>query len=163
MRKILSVIFVIISNGFITVLGKMQHSAFGDTYKNEYVDAFLNLKNKEGKYPNKDVQLIIIRTLNPAWVNNTPLFSINDSSLFDEIINIELDKEVFKELYLGEIESRIHKIEEKIENSDSAADIENFESWMNEEKGRYDFETKYVHLAEQYSYNLSVVGYIVRY
>ena len=72
------------------------------------------LKNKEGQYHNEDIQLVIIRTLNPAWVNNTPLFSINDSSLFDEIINIELDKEVFTELYLREIESQIHKFEEKI-------------------------------------------------
>lgn len=37
LKWIISVIFVIISNGFITVLGKMQHSAFGDTYKNEYL------------------------------------------------------------------------------------------------------------------------------
>ena len=36
-KWIVSVIFVVISNGFISVLGKMQHSAFGDTYKNEYL------------------------------------------------------------------------------------------------------------------------------
>lgn len=36
-KWILSVVFVIISNGFISVLGKMQHTAFGDTYKNEFL------------------------------------------------------------------------------------------------------------------------------
>jgi hypothetical protein len=109
-----------------------------DTYKNEYVDAFLNLKNKEGKYPNKDVQLIIIRTLNPAWVGNEPLFSINDTTLFDEIVNVEVDKEVFEEMYLGKIESRINKCKERIKNGDPSVTIEKLESWLNEEKNRYD-------------------------
>ena len=36
-KWIISVIFVIISNGFISILGKMQHAAFGDTYKNEFL------------------------------------------------------------------------------------------------------------------------------
>ena len=109
-----------------------------DTFRDDYFNAFLNLKNKEGKYPNKNIKLIIIRALNPAWVGNKPIFGINDTSLFDEIVNVEVDKEVFEEMYLGKIESRIHKIEEKIKNSDSSADIENFESWLNEEKNRYD-------------------------
>ena len=109
-----------------------------DAFRDDYVNAFLNLKNKEGQYHNKDIQLVIIRTLNPAWVNNAPLFSINDSSLFDEIINIELDKEVFKELYLREIECQIRKFEEKIKNSDSSADIEEYEGRVKEEKTRYD-------------------------
>ena len=109
-----------------------------DTWKNEYVDAFLNLKNKEGRYPNNDVQLIIIRTLNPAWVGNKPIFGINDTSLFDEIVNVEVDKEVFKEMYLGEIESNINKCKELIKNGDSSMTIEELESWLNEEKNRYD-------------------------
>lgn len=109
-----------------------------DTYKNKYVDAFLNLKNKDGKYPNKDVQLIIIRTLNPAWVSNKPIFGINDTSLFDEIVNVEVDKEVFEEMYLGEIESRINKCKERIKNGDPSMTIEELESWLNEEKNRYD-------------------------
>ena len=109
-----------------------------EAFKTDCVNAFLNLKNKKGQYHNEDIQLVIIRTLNPAWVNNTPLFSINDSSLFDEIINIELDQEVFKELYLGEIESQIHKIEEKIKNSDSSAHIEEYKGLEKEEKNRYD-------------------------
>lgn len=109
-----------------------------DTYKNKYVDAFLNLKNKEGKYPNKDVQLIIIRTLNPAWVCNKPIFGINDTSLFDEIVNVEVDKEVFEEMYLGKIESQINKCKERIKNGDPSMTIEELESWLNEEKNRYD-------------------------
>ena len=109
-----------------------------DTWKNEYVDAFLNLKNKEGRYPNNDVQLIIIRTLNPAWVGNKPIFGINDTSLFDEIVNVEVDKEVFKEMYLGEIESNINKCKELIKNGDPSMTIEELESWINEEKNRYD-------------------------
>ena len=109
-----------------------------DTWKNDYVDAFLNLKNKEGKYPNNDVQLIIIRTLNPAWVGNKPIFGINDTSLFDEIVNVEVDKEVFKEMYLGEIESNINKCKELIKNGDPSMTIEELESWINEEKNRYD-------------------------
>lgn len=109
-----------------------------DTYKNEYVDAFLNLKNKEGKYPNKDVQLIIIRTLNPAWVGNKPIFGINDTSLFDEIVNVEVDKEVFEEMYLGKIESRINKCKERIKNGDPSMTIEKLESRLNKEKNRYD-------------------------
>ena len=109
-----------------------------DTWKNEYVDAFLNLKNKEGRYPNNDVQLIIIRTLNPAWVGNKPIFGINDTSLFDEIVNVEVDKEVFKEMYLGEIESNINKCKELIKNGDPSMTIEELESWLNEEKNRYD-------------------------
>ena len=109
-----------------------------EVYKGNYVNAFLNLKNKEGKYHNKDIQLIIMKTLNPAWWGNKPLFSINDSSLFDEIINIELDKEVFKEMYLGELESQINNLEEKIKNSDSSVDVEEFEYILNEEKNRYD-------------------------
>ena len=109
-----------------------------DTWKNDYVDAFLNLKNKEGKYPNNDVQLIIIRTLNPAWVGNKPIFGINDTSLFDEIVNVEVDKEVFKEMYLGEIESNINKCKELIKNGDPSMTIEELESWLNEEKNRYD-------------------------
>ena len=109
-----------------------------DTWKNEYVDAFLNLKNKEGRYPNNDVQLIIIRTLNPAWVGNKPIFGINDTSLFDEIVNVEVDKEVFKEMYLGEIESNINKCKERIKNGDPSMTIEELESWLNEEKNRYD-------------------------
>lgn len=103
-----------------------------------YVNAFSNLKNKEGEYPNKDIQLIIIRTLNPAWVGNNPLFGINDTSMFDEIINIETDKEVFKEMYLAGIESRINKCEEKIKCNDSSANIEKYESRLNNEKSRYD-------------------------
>ena len=109
-----------------------------DTWKNKYVDAFLNLKNKEGRYPNNDVQLIIIRTLNPAWVGNKPIFGINDTSLFDEIVNVEVDKEVFKEMYLGEIESNINKCKELIKNGDPSMTIEELESWLNEEKNRYD-------------------------
>lgn len=109
-----------------------------DTWKNEYVNAFLNLKNKEGRYPNNDVQLIIIRTLNPAWVGNKPIFGINDTSLFDEIVNVEVDKEVFKEMYLGEIESNINKCKELIKNGDPSMTIEELESWLNEEKNRYD-------------------------
>ena len=109
-----------------------------DTWKNDYVDAFLNLKNKEGRYPNNDVQLIIIRTLNPAWVGNKPIFGINDTSLFDEIVNVEVDKEVFKEMYLGEIESNINKCKERIKNGDSSMTLEELESWINEEKNRYD-------------------------
>lgn len=109
-----------------------------DTWKNEYVDAFLNLKNKEGRYPNNDVQLIIIRTLNPAWVGNKPIFGINDTSLFDEIVNVEVDKEVFEEMYLGEIESRINKCKERIKNGDPSMTTEELESWLNEEKNRYD-------------------------
>ena len=109
-----------------------------DTWKNKYVDAFLNLKNKEGRYPNNDVQLIIIRTLNPAWVGNKPIFGINDTSLFDEIVNVEVDKEVFKEMYLGEIESNINKCKERIKNGDPSMTIEELESWINEEKNRYD-------------------------
>ena len=109
-----------------------------DTWKNEYVDAFLNLKNKEGRYPNNDIQLIIIRTLNPAWVGNKPIFGINDTSLFDEIVNVEVDKEVFKEMYLGEIESNINKCKELIKNGDPSMTIEELESWLNEEKNRYD-------------------------
>ena len=109
-----------------------------DTWKNEYVDAFLNLKNKEGRYPNNDVQLIIIRTLNPAWVGNKPIFGINDTSLFDEIVNVEVDKEVFKEMYLGEIESNINKCKERIKKGDPSMTIEELESWINEEKNRYD-------------------------
>lgn len=109
-----------------------------DTWKNEYVDAFLNLKNKEGRYPNNDVQLIIIRTLNPACVGNKPIFGINDTSLFDEIVKVEVDKEVFKEMYLGEIESNINKCKERIKNGDSSMTLEELESWLNEEKNRYD-------------------------
>ena len=109
-----------------------------DTWKNKYVDAFLNLKNKEGRYPNNDVQLIIIRTLNPAWVGNKPIFGINDTSLFDEIVNVEVDKEVFKEMYLGEIESNINKCKERIKKGDPSMTIEELESWINEEKNRYD-------------------------
>lgn len=109
-----------------------------DTWKNEYVNAFLNLKNKEGRYPNNDVQLIIIRTLNPACVGNKPIFGINDTSLFDEIVNVEVDKEVFKEMYLGEIESNINKCKELIKNGDPSMTIEELESWLNEEKNRYD-------------------------
>ena len=109
-----------------------------DTWKNKYVDAFLNLKNKEGRYPNNDIQLIIIRTLNPAWVGNKPIFGINDTSLFDEIVNVEVDKEVFKEMYLGEIESNINKCKELIKNGDPSMTIEELESWLNEEKNRYD-------------------------
>ena len=109
-----------------------------DTWKNEYVDAFLNLKNKEGRYPNNDVQLIIIRTLNPAWVGNKPIFGINDTSLFDEIVNVEVDKEVFKEMYLGEIESNINKCKERIKKGDPSMTIEELESWLNVEKNRYD-------------------------
>ena len=109
-----------------------------DTWKNEYVDAFLNLKNKEGRYPNNDVQLIIIRTLNPAWVGNKPIFGINDTSLFDEIVNVEVDKEVFKEMYLGDIESNINTCKELIKNGDPSMTIEELESWLNEEKNRYD-------------------------
>ena len=109
-----------------------------DTWKNDYVDAFLNLKNKEGRYPNNDVQLIIIRTLNPACVGNKPIFGINDTSLFDEIVNVEVDKEVFKEMYLGEIESNINKCKELIKNGDPSMTIEELESWINEEKNRYD-------------------------
>ena len=109
-----------------------------DTWKNDYVDAFLNLKNKEGRYPNNDVQLIIIRTLNPAWVGNKPIFGINDTSLFDEIVNVEVDKEVFKEMYLGEIESNINKCKERIKKGDPSMTIEELESWINEEKNRYD-------------------------
>ena len=109
-----------------------------DTWKNEYVDAFLNLKNKEGRYPNNDVQLIIIRTLNPACVGNKPIFGINDTSLFDEIVNVEVDKEVFEEMYLGEIESRINKCKERIKNGDPSMTIEELESWLNKEKNRYD-------------------------
>ena len=109
-----------------------------DTWKNDYVDAFLNLKNKEGRYPNNDVQLIIIRTLNPAWVGNKPIFGINDTSLFDEIVNVEVDKEVFEEMYLGEIESRINEYKERIKNDDPSMTIEELESWLNEEKNRYD-------------------------
>ena len=109
-----------------------------DTWKNEYVDAFLNLKNKEGRYPNNDVQLIIIRTLNPAWVGNKPIFGINDTSLFDEIVNVEVDKEVFKEMYLGEIESNINKCKERIKKGDPSMTIEELESWLNKEKNRYD-------------------------
>ena len=109
-----------------------------DTWKNEYVDAFLSLKNKKGRYPNNDVQLIIIRTLNPAWVGNKPIFGINDISLFDEIVNVEVDKEVFKEMYLGEIESQINKCKELIKNGDSSMTIEELESWLNKEKNRYD-------------------------
>ena len=109
-----------------------------DTWKSEYVDAFLNLKNKEGRYPNNDVQLIIIRTLNPACVGNKPIFGINDTSLFDEIVNVEVDKEVFKEMYLGEIESNINKCKELIKNGDPSMTIEELESWLNEEKNRYD-------------------------
>ena len=109
-----------------------------DTWKNDYVDAFLNLKNKEGRYPNNDVQLIIIRTLNPAWVGNKPIFGINDTSLFDEIVNVEVDKEVFKEMYLGEIESNINKCKERIKKGDPSMTIEELESWLNEEKNRYD-------------------------
>ena len=109
-----------------------------DTWKNDYVDAFLNLKNKEGRYPNNDVQLIIIRTLNPACVGNKPIFGINDTSLFDEIVNVEVDKEVFKEMYLGEIESNINKCKELIKNGDPSMTIEELESWLNEEKNRYD-------------------------
>ena len=109
-----------------------------DTWKNKYVDAFLNLKNKEGRYPNNDVQLIIIRTLNPAWVGNKPIFGINDTSLFDEIVNVEVDKEVFKEMYLGEIESTINKCKERIKNGDPSMTIEELESWLNVEKNRYD-------------------------
>ena len=109
-----------------------------DTWKNEYVDAFLNLKNKEGRYPNNDVQLIIIRTLNPAWVGNKPIFGINDTSLFDEIVNVEVDKEVFKEMYLGEIESNINKCKERIKKGDPSMTIEELESWLNEEKNRYN-------------------------
>ena len=109
-----------------------------DTWKNKYVDAFLNLKNKEGRYPNNDVQLIIIRTLNPAWVGNKPIFGINDTSLFDEIVNVEVDKEVFKEMYLGEIESNINKCKERIKKGDPSMTIEELESWLNEEKNRYD-------------------------
>ena len=109
-----------------------------DTWKNEYVDAFLNLKNKEGRYPNNDVQLIIIRTLNPAWVGNKPIFGINDTSLFDEIVNVEVDKEVFKEMYLGEIESNINECKERIKKGDPSMTIEELESWLNEEKNRYD-------------------------
>ena len=109
-----------------------------DTWKNKYVDAFLNLKNKEGRYPNNDVQLIIIRTLNPAWVGNKPIFGINDTSLFDEIVNVEVDKEVFEEMYLGKIESRINEWKERIKNGDPSMTIEELESWLNEEKNRYD-------------------------
>ena len=109
-----------------------------DTQKNEYVDAFLNLKNKEGRYPNNEVQLIIIRTLNPAWVGNKPIFGINDTSLFDEIVNVEVDKEVFKEMYLGEIESEINECKERIKNGDPSMTIEELESWLNVEKNRYD-------------------------
>ena len=109
-----------------------------DTWKNDYVDAFLNLKNKEGRYPNNDVQLIIIRTLNPAWVGNKPIFGINDTSLFDEIVNVEVDKEVFKEMYLGEIESNINKCKERIKKGDPSMTIEELESWLNVEKNRYD-------------------------
>ena len=109
-----------------------------DTWKNEYVDAFLSLKNKKGRYPNNDVQLIIIRTLNPAWVGNKPIFGINDTSLFDEIVNVEVDKEVFKEMYLGEIESEINECKELIKNGDSSMTIEELESRLNEEKNRYD-------------------------
>ena len=109
-----------------------------DTWKNKYVDAFLNLKNKEGRYPNNDVQLIIIRTLNPAWVGNKPIFGINDTSLFDEIVNVEVDKEVFEEMYLGKIDSQINKCKELIKNGDSSMTIEELESWLNEEKNRYD-------------------------
>ena len=109
-----------------------------DTWKNEYVDAFLSLKNKKGRYPNNDVQLIIIRTLNPAWVGNKPIFGINDTSLFDEIVNVEVDKEVFKEMYLGEIESEINECKELIKNGDPSMTIEELESWLNEEKNRYD-------------------------
>ena len=109
-----------------------------DTWKNKYVDAFLNLKNKEGRYPNNDVQLIIIRTLNPAWVGNKPIFGINDTSLFDEIVNVEVDKEVFKEMYLGEIESNINKCKERIKKGDPSMTIEELESWLNVEKNRYD-------------------------
>ena len=109
-----------------------------DTWKNEYVDAFLNLKNKERRYPNNDVQLIIIRTLNPAWVGNKPIFGINNTSLFDEIVNVEVDKEVFKEMYLGEIESNINKCKERIKKGDPSMTIEELESWLNEEKNRYD-------------------------
>ena len=109
-----------------------------DTWKKEYVDAFLNLKNKEGRYPNNDVQLIIIRTLNPAWVGNKPIFGINDTSLFDEIVNVEVDKEVFKEMYLGEIESNINECKERIKKGDPSMTIEELESWLNVEKNRYD-------------------------
>lgn len=109
-----------------------------ENYKNEYVNAFLNLKNKEGKYPNKNIKLIIIRALNPAWVGNEPIFSINDTALFDEIVNVEMDKEVFKEMYLGKIAGQIHECEEKIKNGDSSMTIEELQGWLNEEKSRYD-------------------------
>lgn len=36
-KWIISVVLVIVSNGFISILGKMQHAAFGDTYKNEFL------------------------------------------------------------------------------------------------------------------------------
>ena len=106
-------------------------------FKSDYVNAVSNLKNKEGKYHNENIQLVIIRTLTPAWVSNKPLFSVNDTSLFDEIINIEMDKEVFKEMYLGEMEDWIHECEEKIKNSDASADIAKFEIRLNKEKNRY--------------------------
>ena len=109
-----------------------------EDYKSDYVNAVLNLKNKEGIYHNDDIQLVIIRALNPAWVNNNPLFSTEDSSLFDEIINIELDKEVFKEMYLSKIEGWIRQNEEKIKSSDSTADIEKIKARVNKGKNRYD-------------------------
>lgn len=33
----ISVILIVVSNALISILGKMQHSAFADTYKNEYL------------------------------------------------------------------------------------------------------------------------------
>ena len=109
-----------------------------EDYKSDYVNAVLNLKNKEGIYHNDDIQLVIIRVLTPAWVNNNPLFSNEDSSLFDEIINIEPDKEVFKEMYLSKIEGWIRQNEEKIKSSDSTADIEKIKARVNKGKSRYD-------------------------
>ena len=110
----------------------------GGEDKSKYVNAFLNLKNKEGFCHNKDIQLIIMRTLNPAWVNNRPLFGIDDSSLFDEIISIELDKEVFKEMYLGEKERLIKELEERIIKNDPSDDIEDFQSLLSKNKRDYD-------------------------
>ena len=71
-------------------------------------------------------------------MGNKPIFGINDTSLFDEIVNVEVDKEVFKEMYLGEIESNINKCKERIKNGDSSMTLEELESWLNEEKNRYD-------------------------
>ena len=76
-------------------------------WKSKEHEAYNSLINKTGRVIAKELKLSIITVLKPLWSSNTPMYGEKDYNMFDEVYEIELNVDVFKEQFISKIDKRI--------------------------------------------------------